>query len=298
MSKNGEVFLKPAMFGGFKRKAVLSYIFELNETTQDAQQKLTAQVEELTKARDILSENVKEMGQRLAATQSELQAAQSQLSLHSEESGSQVKQLKDEIDRLSQIIAQKNGDITRHISVNENLEKENKELAKKMQAFSEKRSQLEQATAQLNDIMGRAKGDAVKIIEQAKASAAKITSGANIQADNIIENAKGTAKKQIADAHRKIDGIYRQFDGFHSELGDLRKTVAGAVSAINEKMDTLHQATSSLRSKTPEKAFSVEAPAETQVEAPVAPDKKDDDALTQAGIQKDDSGFFRLAAEE
>ena len=296
MSKDEKVFLKPALLGGFKRKAVLSYIFELNEATHDEKKKLSQQVEDLTKSRDVLSENLKEMGQQLSDAQNELQAAKSQLSEQRNqmskqdgESGAQIKSLKAEIDRLNHAIAQKDGDISRHISINEDLEKQNRELSKKNQTFSEKRAQLEQATSQITDLMNRAKGEAVKIVEQAKTSAAKITAGASRNADDIIENAKMSAKKQIDETHRQMEDSYRQFDVFQSELNGLKQTVADTVSTLTEKMDSLHHAASSTRAKAPDKAFSVEAPEKR--EAPGGD-------FQQVEIQKDDSGFFRLAAEE
>ncbi|MCL2035641.1 MAG: hypothetical protein FWG94_13065 [Oscillospiraceae bacterium] len=296
MSKDEKILLKPALLGGFKRKAVLSYIFELNEATRDTEKNLSAQIEDLTKARDILSENLKEMGQKLSDAQNELQAANNQLSeqgiqlsKQGEESGAQVKSLKAEIDRLNRIIAQKDGDISRHISINEDLEKQNKELSKKNQTFSEKRAQLELASSQITDLMDRAKSEAVKIVEQAKTSAAKITAGAARNADEIIENAKISAKKHIADTHRKMEDSYKQFDVFQTELNGLKQTVADTVSTLTEKMDSLHHAASSTRAKAPDKAFSVEAPDNREAAA---------EDLPQVEIQKDDSGFFRLAAEE
>lgn len=299
MSQDSQIFLKPAVFGGFEKKAVLSYIFELNESTQDAQQKLSAQMEDLTKSRDAVSEELKSAELRFTDAQSELQEAKEQLSENAvkiAEADSRIQGLQDEIESLNDVITKKNADIARYMSVNGDLEKENKELSKKMQSFSEKRSQFEQAATQLNEMMGRAKGDATKIVEQAKATAAKITSGANIQAENILESAKQNAQKQILDASGRIDGIYKQFDGFCAELASLKQTISGAASAMNERIDTLHKAASKAKVITIEKAFSQESHG--------GPEKNtrsfanDGSSSATSGVRKDDSGFFRLAAED
>ena len=61
---NKSIF-KSTMFGGFERQSVLNYIYETVNSTQDAQDRLTAQIEEMSATREKLEQSVKELEYRL-----------------------------------------------------------------------------------------------------------------------------------------------------------------------------------------------------------------------------------------
>ncbi len=113
--------LKSSMFGGFKKKDVLSYIFEINESSQEAQQKFAEQLDEVTRSRDEMRYAVSELEARLRGMQAEMDEALRNLNLE------QAKRLEAE----------------------EMLEKLKYDVQKREIAFKEKENALNETSAQL-----------------------------------------------------------------------------------------------------------------------------------------------------
>lgn len=307
---NNPVFLKSSMFGGFKKKEVLSYIFELNESTQEAQQKFAEQVEELGRSRDELLKSSEEAEARLNKVQAELDEAR--LRLEDEEAKNSeyiddIERLNAELEKHDADMAEKDGEIARFAAINA-------ELADKNRRHEEKRSQVELAASQIAGILGKAREDADRVVDEAREEAARIILDAQNKADALAAQSKTLAERRIEVANQHTEAIYNQFGDFCAELQQLSKTIKDAASEMIEKAGSLDNASSRVVEAVPEKLPPPEIALEYELEEDSAEQPADEDSspgrvdedvsgftgeiLGRYGVRKDDSGFFRLAIEK
>lgn len=299
--------LKSSMFGGFKKKEVLSYIFELNESTQEAQQKFAEQIEELDRSRQDLIENVAELEARLASVQASLDDTSARLgreSARNAEISELLERLKAEAVKRDKDISEKESELLRITSKYSELQNKNRQL-------EEKREQVELAAAQIAGLLKEAQADADKVVEDARQQASVITDEAKKQANSITDAAKASAASYIDNANSTITGVYKQFGSFRKELGSLGKTIADACAEITSRVDVLSEATANVKDSVPETLELNESfllsyetveeaakPAESVPAKPVETSAFAKEVLGRYGVRKDDSGFFRLAAEK
>lgn len=305
--ENNPALLKSSMFGGFKKKDVLSYIFELNEATQDEKQKLAEQIEELAQSRESLSESVSEMERQIAELKASLGDVTARLQ---EEIGKNaqyaelIDELKAETSKYENTVSQQNAEIARQTGLNS-------KLAEKNRGYEEKRNQVELAASQIADLLGQAQNDAVGVVDRAK-----------LEAENIIKNARASIEAHVDEANKSVDGAYKKFNGFKAELETLHTTITGAAAAMTEKMQSLKETVFDIEKLVPEK-LSTEALPTLQYEkddehnaaesddanaavtaAAISPSVEAEaatmtkDILRRYGVRKDDSGFFRLASDK
>lgn len=299
------VSLKSSMFGGFKKREVLSYIFELNESTQESQQKFAEQIEELSNSREALARSVGELEARLAAMQADLDNATSKLDAETAkyaEAEGIIEKLNAEAAKHRQDISEKDDEIRRFASMNS-------ELAEKNRQHEEKRAQVELAASQIAKLLNEAEDDAVRIVEEANGKVAQILDEAKLQADGVVAAAKESASAHIFEANKAVNDIYSKFKGFCGELGGMHKTIADATFDINSKMETLKDMAVKVGEALPEglelndaDLLSYDVEDDAGSGGPVK-DRSSGvggfakEILGRYGVRKDDSGFFRLAAE-
>lgn len=300
---------KSTVFGGFDKKSVLSYIFELNENAQDAQQKLNDQIVEFTSSRDELSRKLEEAEAGLTAARSGLDEANARIDEEAKKNAeltSQIDRLKFENTKQKQIIENRDEEIARISEMNAGLEE-------KTLTLEEKRGQVELAASQIAGLFKQARNDADKLMEQAREDAEGVLSAARSEAAQITKDAHGQAEAIIQNANSSIDGVYRQYDDFCKELGAVQQHMIDALSMMNAKIKTVNRAAAKARDTATESLWSLNgnggaAPEEPENEQ--EPQKADaekstettmtlaNEILNQYGIRKDESGFFRLASEE
>jgi chromosome segregation ATPase len=159
--------LKSSMFGGFKKKDVLSYIFELNESTQEAQQKFAEQFEEISRSRDDLRRAASEMEGRLAGLQAELDEAARSLNLEQakrQEAEAMMEKLRYDIQKRERELIEKENELSAANAKLLKLQDDRSELEKE-------REQLELAASQIAGLLSEARADADRMVDNAKAEA-------------------------------------------------------------------------------------------------------------------------------
>lgn len=303
--ENNPVLLKSSMFGGFKKKDVLSYIFELNETTQEEKQRLAEQLEELVQSRDGLAARALDMEQKLTSLQSSLDETLARLDEANEKnvrSLELIERLKAEAVKNADTISQQNTEIARQTELNAQVSEKNR-------AYEEKRHQVELAASQIAELLGQAQDDAAKAVERAK-----------LEADEIVENAKASLEVHIEEANKSVDGAYKKFSEFKSRIENKYTAVLEATSSINEEMSALKDSIEDIERLVPKKLSAEDLPTlQYKNEDDSSESEEDNPALTAAaistsieeeassmakdilrryGVRKDDSGFFRLASDQ
>lgn len=306
--ENNPALLKSSVFGGFKKKDVLSYIFELNEATQDEKQKLAEQIEELAHSRESLSESVSEMERQITELKASLNDVTGRFQEEIEKNARYaelVEELKSQASKHESIVSHQNAEIARQTELNAKLSEKNR-------AYEEKRNQVELAASQIAGLLGQAQNDAASVVSRAK-----------LEAEDIIKNAKASIEAHVDEANKSVDDAYKKFYGFKAELDTLHVTITGAASAMTEKMQSLQDTVSDIGKLVPEK-LSAETLPTLQYEKdddPKTAEAKDSDSaaftaaaispsveaeaanmttdiLRRYGVRKDDSGFFRLASDK
>lgn len=312
---DNQVRLKNSAFGGYQKKSVHSYIFELNESAQEMKQKLSDHIDELTRERDMAVSECRSMEEKLVSAQQSLGMINESLAgeaRKNEGASAMMEKLNAEIARQQESLAQKNAEIAQMSSRSADTEKLTREL-------DTKRRELELVAAQLNTMMNKARGDADAVINEARGQANDILREAHAKAESMLSDARGESERIRAYALTQADEIrgeaqrcaqaaantaaadYRQLESVYAEVSAAKRALSDAATAINTKMAELDRVVSP---KAQESAsdhgersnvsnFSVEAPREPTREASLA-----DHILSQYGIRKDESGFFRLTSDK
>lgn len=293
MMENNPGNLKSSVFGGFKKKDVLSYIFELNESTQEAQQKFAEQFEEISRSRDNLRFTVSELETRLAGLQSDMDTAARSLNLEQakrQESEVMLEKLRYDLQKRDRELAEKNDELTAASANLLKLQDDRKEL-------EQEREQLELAASQIAGLLSEARADADRMVDDAKAEAKNIIEAARRGAGEIPSAAKAAAQKYVDDANAEVNKAYDKFNAF-----------AERVLQAQEAFDALKSAAEAVKSHLPEKLeIDVETLTRENAEPQLDPAHVEEanqkardytkEVLSRYGVRKDDSGFFRLAAE-
>jgi chromosome segregation ATPase len=286
MMENNPGNLKSSMFGGFKKKDVLSYIFELNESTQEAQQKFAEQFEEMSRSRDDLRFAVSEMEGRLANLQTEMDAAARTLNLEQakrQEAEAMLEKLRYDFQKRERELGEKEGELAAANARLQRLQEDRGELEKE-------RDQLELAASQIAGLLSEARADADRLVDNAKAEAKDIIEAAKQGAQEIPAAARAAAQKYIDDANAAVAKAYDRFAAF-----------AQGIARAGEALASVETAAASAKASLPEKLeIDLESLPHGPAVAEVADKKARDytkEVLGRYGVRKDDSGFFRLAAE-
>ncbi len=306
---NNHILPKAGVFGGFKKKDVLSYIFELNETTQETQQRLAEQIEELMHSREEMHKESEEMQQQIVRLQTNLDDATvraDEEAKKNEYANELIEKLRVEIAKQEKIVQEKSTELSRQAALNA-------ELVEKNRVFEDKRAQVELAASQIAGLLGQAKDDAGKVVSRAHDEAAGITRDAQVKADSLAKNAKAAVDAKIQEATNKIEDAYKKFGNFRTELETLQKNIKEASDCIGDKMAQISTVVSAVGehvpqdinlAKLPTLAYKVEEDTPTATSSAIATSITTEasnftkDILNRYGVRKDDSGFFRLAADK
>ncbi len=285
--------LKSSMFGGFKKKDVLSYIFEINESSQEAQQKFTEQLDEVSRSRDELRYTVTELESRLHGLQAEMDEAARSLNLEQAkrlEAEEMLEKLRHDAQKLEIASKEKEGELNEATA-------QLLELRSKKRELQEEREQVELAASQIAGLLSEARADADRMVDDARAESGSIIEAANSVADEIKEAARAAAAKYIDEANSGAVGLLGKFSAFEEELERLKECLAEIDSvALLAKERIPEKLVHEFAAKDPENAEN--GTGSKQDEA--AEQKANNftrEVLNRYGVRKDDSGFFRLAAE-
>ena len=210
--ENQPIF-KTSLFGGFERQSVLNYIFELNNNAQAAQDRLSAQFEEVSAARERLSESIRGLEQKLSTAEkvrTELEEELSEEKTKRTEMNDMLDSLNAEIDRQKIIIAEKDAEINRFGEIRARLEEKNAEL-------EAGRSEVEKASIYLGDLVVKTK----------------------LEAEQILEDANQQAQGMMEEATKSLATVFEQFGKFREEMEAIEEKIEDAIFSIQEKFSAI-----------------------------------------------------------
>jgi len=212
--ENQPVFKKVA-FGGFDKVSVLDYVFELSTSTQEAQEKLAAQLEEVAAAREKLAASLQEAEAGLSATRAERDNLSAELSgerSRSGELGALIESLHQEVAKQERIVAEKDEEIAAYI-------RKTRELADRNTELESKKEEVDRASVYIGELLLRTRADSEK----------------------ILSDASRQAEEMVADASRSLDEVYGQFKRFRSDMEHIQEQIQGSLSAVQEKFSDMNR---------------------------------------------------------
>lgn len=306
-----QVVFKTNAFGGFDKKAVLDYVYELNQRAEEAQAQLEERIQTIAQEKEDLERQLREAQaevQTIKRSQDSVQAELSGERMRISELNELIANLNDEIEQQKTYAQEKENEVTEFARLNVEYTEKNKQLEKSRievdQASAQIGKLLIEAHADAENILREAHSNASAVVAQAKSKAEEILSDAGVQARRSIEDAEvqsrrsieeaeGQARAKIDAAQRAVDAAYEKFSVFRAEVSSLQRVMlntledihfkAGAINeAINSAQDTIHQAGTSIIDPDDEAAYAdfLEAAEEADDSNPA------------------DGPFFRYAADE
>ena len=289
---------KKATFGGFDKKSVITYIHELNTATQEAQERLQAQIDEVTASREQLRQSLQQLEVKLQSTKREREDTATELRQEKARSGELdqlIESLRGEQKRQQEIIREKDEEIDRHIQEKDRLRQRNRTL-------EEKRLEVEQASIHIGELLLRTRTESEQLITNSTTQAQRNLAKAGEQAEEILSQARQQAEETVSDAQRHageiIAGAERsmvelqaRFQLFRGELEGVKTQLLSSVELMEEHFTQITGAvsqTESALSGLPREELSREA-------APAGQEAQTGESRGQAAGEN--VTFFRPAAE-
>ena len=231
--ENKPVF-KSTMFGGFERHSVLNYIYETAHSNQEAQERLTAQIEEMSATRERLELSVKELEARLGEAESarhhlgeELQGAK----VKNNELSAMLSSLAEEIDRQKAIVQEKDEQLRRLTQVNTELERKNADLERRASEFHGGGVDVDKAKLTIGELMVKSHIESEKLLLQT-----------NIEAQKIIDQANLKAAQIEAVSCKSSSELFSHMDRFRSEVRSIEERLDSAIVIMREMFISISSA--------------------------------------------------------
>jgi hypothetical protein len=209
-----EMVFKTATFGGFDKTSVMNFIFKLNEETEEAQNKLKAQIEDLQGAKAQLEQELADVSARAQRLQSAADSTQASLSGEKERSN----QLAAMNDDLQARLEQSQNQLSRQKAALQEAQQTNVDLTQELQATQQSlskyqtqektvtdqleamRTQMDRHSAQIGKVLIKARSEAEAILEQAGKDGEEKIQQAEQAAQSILQDAAAAAERREADA--------------------------------------------------------------------------------------------------
>ena len=224
-----QIVFKTSAIGGFDKKSVLDYIYALNQRAEEAQARMEDQLYALTQTKEQLEQELQTahidlQNTKTALEQKEIRAAQ-------------------EVQELQKTLEEKTGEIWE-------LSQKNAEHLQTNRDLESKRTEVEQASAQIGKLLIDAHAEADRIAATARESADLLVDEARQEADQILAEAqeKGTAleedaaqerAKMMEDTKATMADTYAQFFAFQSEVATIQEVLLNALDDIRAKSDSM-----------------------------------------------------------
>ena len=315
---------------GFDRKAVMSYIFELNESAQAVRKKLSEQLEEAVHAKEAMEQQFAENNQLVQRYKDERDSMASEIEGERTRCGELTEQLESlgaEIDRLKLAIAQKDEELeTLRTQLAQQPQVQapppaapqpakeepvkpqpvvqaapaaaplTEDMQEKYREMEEKRLEVERASAQIGRLLLDATADADRKRTEGRIEAEQMLEKAKIEADDIVRSAKEEAGKLMAEARYQADKIVV---GANASLEEANRKFAGIRQYMAAAQRTILGAICTMQ----DKAQSIGGIMDSVEHKMIAAEKgdRDDDSGTggHGGQSRNDGeGFFRFAADK
>jgi len=239
------------MFGGFERQSVLNYIYETFNATQEAQDRLTAQIEEMSATRERLEQSVKDLENRLSendTARNQMGEELSTVKVKNTELTEMLNSLNEEIDRQKLIVKEKDEQINRITHERAELEQRNAQLEMQASELMKGQNDIEKSKAQIGDLVVKSHLEAERILEQANERAGEVATEAGelvarsrLEGERILEQASERAGEVAAEADQMMAKTRLDAEQI---LEQANERAMQAIAEANVKAEQITQAAS------------------------------------------------------
>lgn len=248
-----KVVFKTAAVGGFEKKAVLDYIYQMNEEAEFAQLHLKERIEELEESQHSLEESLGLANNRVRTLErdynniaAELEAARNAgppapaVNPASEEL---IVRLNEEIERQKALLTEKDQELQQHVAQYHDLVERTRDL-------ESRREEVEKASYQLGKVMLDARADAETISANAKEQAKDLLArtqeeadaqraAAHQEAEETVAAAKAEAEKLVADAQAEAGRLTSEAEESKNQiLADTQAQVDATTEQSRTQLET------------------------------------------------------------
>ena len=246
MDNSRQIVFKTSTLGGFEKKAVLDYIYNLNEENLIAQIQLSEQIEALSAADATRAEEIRLANEQLEQAQKEANSIRAELTQERSHSA--------ELDKLNEMLKVEISRYRDHFkevqAENEKMQRELEELRDTSKSLHSRQSEMDQTITSVGKLMVDARNNADGIIAQAKVDAAKITEDTNVTCQLQLSKARDEATLIIADAREKSALLLDQstqaaqaasvgFQSFCRDAAAIQSAVSDMLASYEEKACTI-----------------------------------------------------------
>ena len=183
------IVLRKSGLGGFKKQDVIDYITQINESANNREKELIAQIGQITRERDDLTEQIKQLTASLDTQRQHVEADEEN-----------IKNLNITIKSLEKTIDNKvreSDDNSREVSI----------MAGEFKTFQEKALKYDELSTKLSETLLDARRTADRYTVESKLQADEVIESAKIEADRLISDAKTEADSLISKANEKANLI-------------------------------------------------------------------------------------------
>ena len=210
---------KTSLFGGYEKESVLKYIDDMSRAAAASEAKLQEQIEQITRSRRELEEQIAEFEKRMQDASETIDAEKGKNKKLSEMIGL----LQEEIDRQ-----RRQGESrTREYQA---AQEKNRQLQEQVRQVEEKSKLYDEAAASIGSAILQAQQTAQSIVDEAGGQAKEIVDRANTQAQAITD-----------DAQRFIDRVLQKMDDMQQEFLTLRGRMDESINQLNNRFAQLDE---------------------------------------------------------
>lgn len=203
-----QVVFKTKLFGGFEKKAVLNYIYQINENARQAEEKLGQQLAEVTASRE-------ELSQKLISFEEKIDRMEQNVSdLDMELTGEKSK-----VGELNSMVERLNGEITRQRKIIRDKDQELDTYKGRIVELASVSAKYEKASSQIGMLLIDAK----------------------TRADQMLEEAAVRSEEIIRGANDSVSHLFAELDDFKMEVEKIKASVSEAIFTIQKKVDAISE---------------------------------------------------------
>lgn len=220
--------------GGFEKRAVLDYIYDMNKQSEDSEKALKEEIAKLKESLEEAEESAQLANENAKSLEREISSLRDNLDVKSEdkeEYASTINNLNEEVANYKKLLQQQQEKTEKFIE-------ENREALEKNEAMAAQQAKLDKASYQLGRVMLDARTDADAIVSSAKEQAQQIAQKAQDDSQQTDADAKQAAEKIISDAQlqakSELDSAKEQGKQTVAEAESLAET---AITIAKERAD-------------------------------------------------------------
>ena len=232
-----QVVFKTSAIGGFDKKAVLDYIYRLNEESSTIQTKMREEIDTLGKTRQSLEESIRQQNEKLLLLQRELDEVKDDIS----HERSQMNELIAENDGLQGEIMQQREQMAQVRRERENTEGEMEKIQAQNRELQANKDEADKAIAGMGKLMLDARMDADRIISSANEQSEEILAAANTEADDIRARAQEVLDSARSETENELERIRAEvLEETKTQREEARREADGVLALANEKAEAIN----------------------------------------------------------